>query len=96
MRPFRPEATVRRQTLSIAQQSTSTMFAASGLNDAYRIYLTTKRDRVGYNLAYIASDFSEPYVGPFNRDYMNKLFAYGYDKGRSGKAWHKTPPGYHE
>ena len=37
------------------------MIAANGTNDAFRIYLTTKRDGVGYNLAYIGDDFTEPY-----------------------------------
>jgi predicted acylesterase/phospholipase RssA len=96
VRPFRPEAVVQRQTLSIAQQSTSTMFAASGLNDAYRIYLTAKRDNVEYNLAFIDSEFTVPYKGPFSQDYMRKLFEYGYKKGRGGAVWQKTPPGYKE
>ena len=95
-RLFRPEESVKRQTLSIAQQAISTMTATSGVNDTYRMYLTTKRDGVGFNLAYVDDDFKEPYKGPFDKDYMNKLFAYGYEKGRAGYTWRKTPPGYSE
>ncbi len=95
-RLFRDEADVQRQTLSVAAEAASTMIAANGANDTFRIYLTTKRDGVGYNLAYIDDGFTEPYKGPFDRAYMNKLFAYGYDMGRKGYAWHKSPPGFGE
>jgi predicted acylesterase/phospholipase RssA len=95
-RLYRPEDDVKRQTLSIATQAIATMTATSGVNDTYRMYLTTKRDGVAFNLAYIDSDFPEPYKGPFDRTYMNKLFEYGLAKGRTGYPWHKTPPGYRE
>src|SRR5262249_33171955 len=43
-RIFQEEEDVKRQTLAIATQAINTMTASSGLNDTYRIYLTTKRD----------------------------------------------------
>jgi len=95
-RLFRPEANVKKQTLAIVGQTITTMTAASGVNDTYRIYLTTKRDNVDFNLAYIADDFGTPYTGPFDKEYMRKLFAYGYEKGKAGYRWYKTPPGYRE
>ena len=95
-RLFRPEENVKRQTLSIATQAISTMTATSGVNDTYRMFVTTKRDGVGFNLAYIDSDFTVPYKGPFDQGYMRSLFEYGYKKGKAGYRWHKTPPGYQE
>ena len=95
-RLFRPEQDVRRQTLAIATQALTTMTATSGVNDTYRMYLTTKRDGVGFNLAYIDDDFTLPYVGPFDKTYMRALFEYGYQTGVAGYPWHKTPPGYSE
>jgi hypothetical protein len=95
-RLFREESDVQRQTLSVATEAASAMIAANGTNDTFRIYLTTKRDGVGYNLAYIDDDFTEPYKGPFDRAYMNKLFEYGYELGRKGYPWHKAPPGFRE
>ena len=95
-RLFRPEENVKRSTLSIAAQAISTMTATSGVNDTYRMYVTTKRDGVGFNLAYIGSDFTLPYKGPFDQGYMRALFEYGYEKGKTGYHWHKTPPGYQE
>jgi hypothetical protein len=93
-RLFREEADVPRQTLSVATQAASTMIASNGTNDTFRIFLTTKRDGVGYNLAYIDDGFTEPYRGPFDREYMNKLFEYGYNLGRDGYRWQKAPPGF--
>ena len=90
----RPEENVKVQTLAIAKQAISTMIASSGVNDTYRMYLTTQRDGVDFNLASIGDDFTVPYKGPFDTDYMRTLFDYGYRKGRAGYSWQKTPPGY--
>jgi predicted acylesterase/phospholipase RssA len=95
-RLYRPEENVERQTLKIAQQAISTMTASSGVNDLYRMYLTTQRDGVGFNLAYIEADYRQPYKGPFDKTYMNALYAHGYEVGLSGHEWHKTPPGYQQ
>jgi hypothetical protein len=95
-RMFRPEEDVKRETLAIAGQAISTMITSAGVNDAYRIYLTTQRDGVGYNLAMIGDDFVLPYKGPFDRDYMKAMFEYGFEKGKAGYNWMKKPPGYQE
>jgi hypothetical protein len=91
---FRPEEQVKRQTLAIAGQAIATMTAANGTNDLYRIYLTTQRDGIEFNLAYLDDEFAIPYKGPFDKTYMNTLFDFGYSKGVAGYKWHKAPPGY--
>jgi hypothetical protein len=58
------------------------------------MYLITRRDGVDFNLASIGDDFTTPYKGPFDQGYMRALFAYGFEKGRAGYPWQKTPPGY--
>lgn len=93
-RLYRPEERVERQTLKIAQQAIQTMTASSGLNDLYRMYLTAKRDGVAFNLAYIDDNFSRPYKGPFDKEYMTALYQYGYEVGAAGYKWHTLPPGY--
>jgi hypothetical protein len=90
----RPEESVQLRTISIAKEALSTMTTSSGVNDTYRMFLLARRDGVGFNLASIGDDFDVPYKGPFDPQYMQSLFAYGYQKGRAGYPWQKAPPGY--
>ena len=87
-------ADTKRLTLSIAQRAVSSLIQNQGVGDLYRIYTTTQRDGVDYNLAFIPSSFSVPLTKPFDQHYMNELYQVGYNLGRSGYAWAKTPPGY--
>jgi predicted acylesterase/phospholipase RssA len=87
---------VERRTLPIARRAVSTMIASSGVNDMIRIYAVTRRDHVGYHLAYIGGDFTPPYKGPFDQDYMRSLFQYGFDQGRAGDEWKGSPPGWEQ
>ena len=91
---FRAEESVKLQTIAIAKEAISTMTMSSGVNDTYRMYLLARRDGVDFNLASIGEDFTVPYKGPFEPSYMQSLFAYGYEKGRTGYRWQKVPPGY--
>jgi hypothetical protein len=90
----RAEESVKLQTIAIAKEALSTMITSSGVNDTYRMYLITRRDGVDFNLASIGDDFAVPYKGPFDKNYMQSLFSYGYEKGRAGYRWQKAPPGY--
>jgi hypothetical protein len=85
-------AEVEPQFFSIAGRAIATMIHYSGVNDILRIYATTQRDGVDYNLAYIGSDFAEVEHEQFDPAYMRKLFDYGYAKARAGYPWSKVPP----
>jgi len=88
-----PEWTdVERRTLPIAERAISTMTTASGFNDVLRIYSNTQRDGIGFNLAYIGTDFTEKLPQPFDPGYMRALFDYGYQRGRAGYDWAHKPP----
>jgi hypothetical protein len=88
-----PEWTeVEPKFLSIAGRAISTMIHYSGVNDIMRIYATTQRDGVDYNLAYIETDFPESQHEQFDPVYMRRLFDYGYAKARDGYRWRKVPP----
>ena len=89
-------ASTERQTLSIVERAVSSLIQSQGVGDLYRIYITARRDDMDFNLAFIGEDFDVPLEEPFDRDYMRALFDYGYQLGRTGYAWHDTPPGYHE
>jgi hypothetical protein len=95
-RLHKPEENVKRETLSIASQAIATMIASSGVNDIYRIYMTTKRDGVAFNVAYIGEDFVVPYKGPFEVEYMRQVFDYGFEKAKAGYPWRTKPPAYQE
>jgi len=91
---FRQDESVQLRTLSIAKEALATMTVSSGVNDTYRMYTLARRDGVDFNLASISEDFTVPYKGPFDPEYMQALFSYGYEKGRAGYPWRKVPPGY--
>ena len=85
-------ATTERSTMGIAARAIATMITASGINDVVRIYNTTLRDGIGYNLAYIGTDFTQKLPEPFDQGYMRALFDYGYQRARRGYDWAKQPP----
>ena len=85
-------AKVDRRLLSIIGRAIATMIHYSGYNDTVRIYATSKRDGVDYNLAYIGADFTTERRESFDQSYMQALFDYGYQQGRQGYQWHKAPP----
>ena len=68
------------------------MIAASGYNDVIRIYNNTRRDDIGYKLAYIGTDFTEVLPSPFDPKFMRDLFDYGYQKALGGYVWASQPP----
>ncbi|WP_431858150.1 patatin-like phospholipase family protein [Azospirillum sp.] len=87
-------AQVERRTLSIANRAVSSLIQTQGVGDLYRIYITTQRDHIDFNLAYIPSSFKTTLKEPFDPVYMKELFKVGYDLAVNGYAWAKTPPGY--
>ncbi len=85
-------ASVNRRGLSIAARAISSMIAASGFNDAVRLYFFAQRDGVDFNLAFIGSDFTRQLESPFEPGFMRALYDHGYEKARVGFRWAKTPP----
>jgi hypothetical protein len=87
-------ASVQRRTLPIAARAISALMTMQGIGDLYRIYATTSRDGVDYNLAFVPSTFNTPHTRQFDTTYMRALFKVGYDMAVAGFPWQKTPPGY--
>ncbi|MGH8471605.1 MAG: patatin-like phospholipase family protein, partial [Gammaproteobacteria bacterium] len=86
-------AEVERRTLTIAGRAIVSLIQTQGIGDLYKIYATTQRDGIDYNLAYIPKTFDAPHKEAFDTEYMRKLFQTGYDLAVKGYAWEKTPPG---
>lgn len=82
----------KRRTLPIAGRAVSTLIATQGIGDMYRTYLNTQRDGIDFNLAFIPADFTEQPSEAFDPKYMQKLYDVGYELGRKGYPWMKTPP----
>ena len=70
----------------------SSLIRTQGIGDLYRIYQTTLKDGMDFNLAYIPGDFDEVSEEQFDPDYMRKLFQVGYERAASGYPWEKLPP----
>ena len=83
-----------RKTLSIMGRAVSQLIQSQGYGDLYRIFQTTQRDHVEFNLAYIGPDFNYPHEREFDREYMNALYQYGFNLGKAGYPWAHVPPGY--
>ncbi len=89
-------ANVKRRTLPIAGRAISSLMQTQGIGDLYRIFVTTQRDHIDFNLAYIPASFNQPRPKPFDPGYMRALYQTGYDLAARGYSWNKTPPGYSE
>jgi hypothetical protein len=87
-------ASVDRRLMSISGRAIATMIHYSGYNDVLRIYSTTQRDGVDYNLAYIGRDFTVEHKADFDPVYMNALFDYGYQRAVQGYPRRKAPPSW--
>ena len=89
-----PWSRIERRTISILGRAIDSLLHTQGIGDLYRIYLTTQRDGLDFNLAYVGPDFEfENKKEDFDTAFMKALFDYGHDLGRLGYAWKKTPPG---
>ena len=87
-------ASVERSTLSIATRAIASLTRTQGVGDLYRIYATTQRDGIDFNLTYIPPKFNTPHLEEFDTNYMRELYAVGQQAAQSGAAWQKYPPGF--
>lgn len=83
-----------RHTLKIIARAVSNLIQSQSNGDLYRIYETTRKDNVGFNLAYIGPDFKVEHKQEFDTPYMKELFSYGYQRAAAGYVWDKQPPGF--
>jgi len=85
---------VQRRTLPIVGRAIETLIQGQGNGDLYRIYATSQKDGLDFNLAYIPAEFNAPHKEEFDTEYMKSLFNFAYDMAVKGYPWEKTPPGY--
>jgi predicted patatin/cPLA2 family phospholipase len=87
-------ASTERKTMTIAMRAINSLTRTQGIGDLYRIYATSQRDGIDFNLAYIPPTFNVPHREEFDTQYMRALFDVGYADAKGGYAWQKYPPGF--
>ena len=87
-------SSVERRTMSIAARAIGSLTTTQGIGDLYRIYTTTQRDGIDYNLTYIPPTFNTPHNEQFDTAYMRALYDVGLQAAKSNYQWQKYPPGY--
>jgi predicted acylesterase/phospholipase RssA len=87
-------AQVERRTMSIAGRAVASLIHTQGIGDIYRMYATTQRDGVDFNLGFIPSSFNAPHKEEFDTEYMRQLYDVGYEMALKGYPWLKAPPGF--
>lgn len=87
-------ASVERRTLSIATRAIASLTRTQGVGDLYRIYATTQRDGIDFNLTYIPATFNVPHNEEFDTNYMRALYDVGAAAAKYQYPWQKYPPGF--
>ena len=85
-------AQVDRRVLTIAFRAITCLVQNQGIGDLYRIYSTSQRDHVDFNLAFIPPTFQASHTHDFDTAYMRSLFDLGYQLAGAGYPWSKHPP----
>jgi hypothetical protein len=83
---------VQPNTLAISARALFTVTKNQSMGDINLIYAQTERDKAEFRLASIPASFTMQSTKPFDPAYMRALYKVGFDVGRSGSAWARTPP----
>lgn len=88
-----PEADVTNPRIfTIMNRSLATLIKVQGASDLQVMYDLGKQSGSDYNATWIGPEFTYPLEKPFDPDYMQALFQYGYDRFKSGTLWSSEPP----
>jgi hypothetical protein len=87
-------ASTERRTMTIAMRAIDSLTRTQGIGDLYRVYATTQRDNVDFNLTFIPPTFTTPHNEMFDTAYMKSLYDVGLNAAKSNYQWQKFPPGF--
>lgn len=87
-------ASTDRRTMTIAMRAIESLTMTQGVGDLYRIYATTERDGIDFNLTYIPPTFNTVRREQFDTQYMKALYDVGFEAAKQGYSWEKYPPGF--
>ena len=80
--------------MTIAMRAIDSLTRTQGIGDLYRVFATTQRDGVDYNLTYIPPTFNVTHSEMFDTAYMKSLYDVGFQAAKAGYQWQKYPPGF--
>ena len=85
---------VPRGLSGIAVRAIGSMFKVSGINDLWRLYLSTIHDEIEFKYVSIPLEYKGTTEEQFNEVEMINQFNYGQKLAEGGINWMTTPPGY--
>ncbi|WP_374374048.1 patatin-like phospholipase family protein [Dongia sp.] len=85
---------VDRSLGSITMRAIGTMLKMSGVNDLYRLYLSSLHDNVEFRFIAIPPEFETKTSEQFVEEEMIRQYDFGREMALSGIPWRTTPPGY--
>ena len=78
----------------ITVRAVSTMLKVSGINDLWRLYLSSRDDGVNFYYTAIPADYVPSTTEQFDKAEMNREFDFGRQLALKGIPWQTVPPGY--
>lgn len=85
---------VERGLPSIAVRAIGSLFKVSGINDLWRLYLSTIHDNIEFRYISIPLDYVGTTEEQFVELEMKRQYEYGHAMALKGIPWQTTPPGY--
>jgi predicted acylesterase/phospholipase RssA len=85
---------VKASTFSIAGRSINTLIKQQTISDVQRIYEFANKNNMNFHLTGIPNDFSVKAKESFDKEYMGKLFNFGYNLAIDGYNWLDRPVGF--
>lgn len=82
---------ITRRLVPIMSRSVSSLIRTQGIGDMTTIYMAASRDGLDFNLAYVPDSFSLEPKESFDRQYMQQLFAIGFEAAQRGYPWITGP-----
>ncbi|WP_170782791.1 patatin-like phospholipase family protein [Ruegeria lacuscaerulensis] len=76
----------------VSARSLSTLIKAQGVDDLTIAYKLSLQRDAEYQATWIGTDFEYPLAEPFDPEYMQALFDYGYQRFNSATLWSDRPP----
>jgi hypothetical protein len=85
---------IPRGVRSISERAIMTLLKVSGINDLYRLFLSTEHDDADFYFVALPVDYVRSTDEEFNEAEMNRQYQLGYQLGAAGVPWRRLPPGY--